>query len=121
MMGNTKFEGNEFALQVITKGSFVDNSIGAGSFLVEVTTVRLNPVALKAWILSDMMDERDCFEDGPKGDAQWEAHKAKYAKRRRAWEAQMVESLGIDPSAGSVSITQAQSEIFTVVYIREIA
>lgn len=119
-MTNTNFEGDEFAFQVITKGAFVDNSVGDGSFLVEVTTIRLNPAAMNAWILSDMMDVRECFEDGPAGDAQWEAHKVEYAERRRAWTAQVVETLGIDPNAGSVSITQAQTEVFTVVFIREI-
>lgn len=119
-MTNTKFEGNEFALQVIAKGSFIDNGVGVGTFQVEATTIRLNHIALNAWLLSEMSNTRDCYEDGPEGDAQWEAHKKEWAERRRVWEAKMVEALGIDPKTGSVSITQAQTEVFTVVFIREI-
>lgn len=118
---NTNFEGNEFALQVIAKGSFIDNGVGYGkSFQVEAATIRLNHIALNAWLLSEMSNTRACYEDGPEGDAQWEAHKKEWAERRRVWEAQVVGTLGIDPNTGSVSITQAQTEVFSVVHIREI-
>ncbi|AFQ46243.1 hypothetical protein [Desulfosporosinus meridiei] len=46
-----KFEGNEFALQVIAKGAFVDKGTYVdSSYLVEATTVCLNHIALNAWI-----------------------------------------------------------------------
>jgi hypothetical protein len=121
-MEQNNFEGNKFALQVISKGAFVDDGTGNGSsYLVEVTTIRLNHIALNAWILSDCMNCRECYEDGAEGDAQWEAHKAEYKARREAWNAKIVEALGIDPEAGSVCITQSLSEVFTIVHIREIA
>lgn len=119
-MTSVNFESNSFALQVISKGSFVDAE-GDISFLVEATTVRLNHVALNAWLLSEMMNVRECYADGAEGDVEWEAHKAEYAERRRVWKEQVIKSLDVDPRAGSVSITQSQSEVFTVVHIRKVA
>jgi DNA-directed RNA polymerase subunit RPC12/RpoP len=118
-------KSDEFALQVVAKGSFIDqveDFIGAQKFVVETVTVRLNPAALNGWILSDMANTRECYEDGSEGDKQWEAHKIEYAERRKNWEAQVVNALGIDinSDSDSISITQAQSEIFTVVHIRKI-
>ncbi len=117
----TSFEGNEFEIRVIAKGAFVDNGTGNGkSYLVEATTIRLNHIALNAWILSECFNTRDCYEDGEEGDAQWKAHKAEYEERRKAWKAEILETLEIDSEEG-VSIAQSQSEVFTVVHIREIA
>ena len=123
-MASKGFEGNEFAIQVISKGAFVDNGTYAdSSFLVEATTISLNHVALNAWILSECLNTRDCYEDGEKGDAEWETHKAEYEERRKAWKTQILEALEIeiDPDKEGVSITQSQSEVFTVVRITEIA
>lgn len=114
-----KFEGNEFALQVISKGAFIDNGTGNGSsYLVEATTVRLNHIALNAWILSETMNCRDCYDT----NEEWEAHKAEYAERRKAWKTQILEvlELEIDSDKESISITQSQSEVFAVVHIRKI-
>lgn len=112
---------NKFAMQVISKGSFIDDGVGDGRlYLVEAATIRLNHIALNEWILSEVFNCRDCYENGETGDAQWEAHKAEYAERRRVWTERITKALEIDSDAGSVSITQAQSEVFTVVHIREI-
>lgn len=112
------FEGNDFAIQVIAKGSFVDNGTGNGhSYLVEAFTLRLNHIALNAWLSSHTYNCRECYET----DKEWEDHKAEYKARLEAWENQIVEILEIDPKEGSVSITQSQSEVFTVVHIRKIA
>lgn len=114
--------GKGFSLQVISKGSFVDDGVGGGSsYLVEVATVRLNHIALNEWISSECFNSRDCYEDGENGDAQWEAHKAEYAERRRAWKDRIIQALEIDSSKGGICITQAQSEVFTVVHIQEVA
>ena len=113
--------GNKFAIQVISKGAFVDGGVGDGSYyLVEVTTIRLNHVALNAWILSDCLNTRDCYKDGEEGNSQWEAHKAEYDERRKDWNKQIIGALEIASDAGSVSITQSQSEVFTVVHIRKV-
>lgn len=121
-MKSKVFEGNEFALQVVCKGAYVDNgTFPDSSYLVETITIRLNHIAQNAWILSNMRNTRDCYEDGAKGDAQWEAHKAEYKARRETWREKIICDLEIDQNAGSVSITQSQSEVFTVVHIRKIA
>jgi hypothetical protein len=119
-MTNKRFEGNDFAIQVISKGAFVDEGTGnENSYLVETATIRLNHVALNAWILSETMNCRECYDT----NEEWEAHKAEYAERRKAWKAQILEALEleIDSDKESVSITQSQSEVFAVVHIKKIA
>jgi len=123
-MNNERFESKEFAIQIISKGAFVDNGTWVdSSYLVEATTIRLNHIALNDWILSECHNCRECYEDGEKGDTQWKAHKTEYEERRKAWKARIIEALKIeiDPDRESVCITQAQSEVFTVVHIRKIA
>ncbi len=108
---------NGFEVQLLAKGSFIDNATGNDkAYLVEAFTIRLNYVALKGWILSETMNCRECYTTAE----EWEAHKAERESRREVWKTKVVESLGIDPSTGSVCITQAQSEVFTVVHIREL-
>jgi hypothetical protein len=112
-----KFEDNEFVIQLIAKGSFVDNGTGnCHSYLVEAFTLRLNHVALNAWIFSETMNCRECYDT----DEEWEAHKTEYRAKRECWKNQIIGILEIDQETGSVSITQSQSEVFTVVHIREI-
>lgn len=112
------FEGNEFALQVISNGAFIDNGTYVdSSYLVEATTIRLNHIALNAWIMSQTMNCRECYDT----NEEWEAYKAEIEERRKAWKAQILEALEVDSTKGSVTITQSQSEVFTVVHIREVA
>ena len=45
------FNSNNFAVQVIASGSFADQPVYADkTYLVETVTIRLNPVALNAWL-----------------------------------------------------------------------
>lgn len=67
------------------------------------------------------MNCRECYQDGPAGDAEWEVHKAECAERRRVWKEQIINSLGIGEDGGSNCITQSLSEVFTVVHITLIA
>lgn len=116
---NMDFEGNEFAIQVIAKGSYVDNGSGGGkSFLIETTIVRMNHIVLNAWILSTTFNCRECYNT----DEEWEAHKAEYAERRKAVIEKIIDALGIkiDTDKESICITQSQSEVFTVVHISDI-
>jgi hypothetical protein len=111
-----KFEGNDFAIQLMSKGSFVDNGTGNdNSFLIEAFTIRLNHVALNAWILSETFSCRECYDT----DKEWEDHKSEYKAKREFWNKQIIKALEIDLEAGSVSITQSLSEVFTVVHIRK--
>lgn len=116
-MNSEKFEGSEFAIQVIAKGAFVDSGSGGGKvYLIEATTVRMNHVALNAWILSQTYNCRECYET----NEEWEAHKTEYEERRKAVITKIVDALGIDPEKGSVCITQSLSEVFAVVHIQDI-
>lgn len=115
-MNSVDFEGNEFAIQVIAEGSYVDNGCGDGkSFLIETTIVRMNHIALNAWILSCMWNCRECYNT----DEEWESYKAKKADERKAVETNIISALGIKANVnkGSICITQSQSEVFTVVHI----
>ena len=119
---NDRFEGADFALQIMSKGSFIDTGTGQPdkAFSVEATTIRLNWVALNEWLSSIMCNRREVYEDGPAGDAQWEAHKTEYAERRKTVEGKIITSLGLDPGRGSIMIRQVQSEVFTVLNIWEV-
>lgn len=112
---------DKFALQVISRGTFVDSSTYKdSSYLVGTVTIRLNHVALNDYHSSNTMNCRECYEDGEAGDIEWRNHKAEYAERRKIWEKKITDALGLNPSKGSVCITQALSEVFTVVHITEI-
>ena len=114
-----KFESNEFAIQVIAKGAFVDSGSGGGKvYLIETTTVRMNHIALNAWLLSHSLNCRECYNT----DAEWEAHKAEYEERRKAVIAKIKDALGIEIDADkeSVCITQSLSEVFSIVHIKDI-
>ncbi len=113
-------EKETFEVQTISTGSFRDVVAGK-SYIVEATTLRLNHVALNAWILSECHNTRDCYEDGEAGDAEWQAHRAERERRRETWRAQVLEVLGIDPAEEGITITQALSEVFTAVHISEAA
>lgn len=106
-----------FKVQLLAKGSFIDSATGDGNtYLVEAFTIRLNYVALNAWMLSETMNCRECYET----DGEWEAHKAEYKARRDTWNKRVVSALGIDPEAKGVNIAQIVSEVFTVVHIKEL-
>lgn len=119
MTTSARFESDEFAIQIMAKGSFVDIE-GDKQYLIEATTMRLNHVALNAWLDSEMLNCRSCYETGEQGRKEWEAHKAEYAERRKIWKERLLQALDIDAKPEKVSITQSLSEVFTVVYIREI-
>ena len=108
---------NEFAIQLMAKGSFLDSdSVNGHLYLVEAFTIRLNHIALNAWIMSEMMNSRDCYSTAK----EWEAHKAEYKAKRKSVHEQILSALGIEPNAVGISIKQIQSEVFAVVHISEI-
>jgi hypothetical protein len=108
---------DKFVIQVIARGAFVDDGAGGGqSYMVETYTLRLNHVALNAWILSDLLNCREFYST----IEEWEEHKAKQKTKREAVKSQVLDVLNIDPNTGSACITQSLSEIFTLVHIRKI-
>mgnify|MGYP001020434667 CR=1 FL=1 len=107
---------NEFCIQVISKGAYVDYPGDGRMFIVETTVIRLNYIALNEWNSSECLNCRDCYET----DEEWNAHKAEYAQKREAVRAQIIDSLGINANKGGIYITPSQAEVFTVVHIWEI-
>ena len=107
---------DEFDVEVISRGSYLDNSTGDGkTWKIEVITLRMNHIALNKWLLSECLNCRDCYST----DEEWQAHRAEKKAEREAWAAEITNILKIG-EAGGVSITQSQSEIFTLVHIYEI-
>lgn len=114
----------KFAVEVIARGAYIDQPYGGEDecFIINTITIRLNHVALNEWILSQMLNVRECYEAGEKGDREWEEHKAEYKRRGEEWKAKVLAALDIkaEPEQESITITQALSEVFTIVRIREI-
>ena len=106
---------NEFAIQLMAKGSFIDSNV-SNSYLVEAFTIQLNHITLNAWLMSEMMNSRDCYSTYD----EWKAHKVKYKTKRKAVCDQILKALDIDPNARGITIKQVQSDVFTVVHISEL-
>jgi len=117
---NNIFKGDKFAIQVIAKGSYIDNGVGDGSsYTVEATTIRLNHVALNKWSGTHQFNCRNVYADGPEGDAEYDAYKARVQQQLDFFNAQIMSDLRINPDQGGILITQSQAEVFTVVQIWE--
>jgi hypothetical protein len=117
---SNQFNGNDFALQIMAKGSFVDEiELRSGkTYIVEATTIRLNVAALDEWQRSTTNNCRDCYQDGAAGDLEWQNHKEEYRIRQETIREKIKATLGINPEK-AVAITQIMSEVFTVVNIWE--
>ena len=115
---NQIFRTGDFALEVVCKGSFLDSdpSYGGDVFLIDTIVVRLNHVALNAWLGASIVNEPECYET----HQEWIEHSEKKARMLREVRYKIAALLDIDRSAGSLSITQGVSEIFTVVHIRKV-
>ena len=111
-------KANGFGLQLLAKSSFVDNTaVPKEHFLVETFTVRLNRVALNAWLLSEMDNVREFYAT----EEEWEAHKAEYKKKRSIVRSQILDALEIDPASGGGNILQVLTDVFSVVHVRKLA
>lgn len=115
---NAIFRENEFAVQTISTGAFLDNDPGYGGkvYLVETSTIRLNHIALNEWLFSQVNNCRECYET----DQEWQDYLAQKEIKAQAFKDKIAAAVGYDPAAGSVSITQAVSEVFTIVHIHEV-
>jgi hypothetical protein len=118
-----KQTGEEFDFEVIARGAFIDDLRSGGAYpeslyKVKAITLRLNHVALGDYISSILDNVRECYPDGAEGDEEFELHKEECHRRRKVWEKTIIDRLGLETGEGiGVYIEQAESEIFTVVYI----
>lgn len=122
MMNNcTSLKDDGFGVEIISRGAFIDRFAGdEKAYQIETYTLRLNHVALNAYLLSLTNNCRECYPDGRDGDEQWATHKTVMRGRRQAWKAKMLRALDIDPDTGSMAIKQVQSEVFAAVWIRKV-
>ncbi len=110
-----------FEVEVLSRGSYFDNKAGDGkAYQIDTFTLRLSPAMLNAYIRSEMMNARECYEDGPAGDKQWDDYQWTIGARRNLWRAKVLDALNIDPDNGSVAITQVVAEVFAAAWIREL-
>ena len=108
------FEECKFAIQLIAKGSYVDREDDQ-TYIIETYTIRLSAVAYQEWMFTETMNTREVYGS----EKEWQEHIEKYLMRSKIWRAKICDALGGLPNGG-VSITQSQSEVFTVVHIYEV-
>ncbi len=101
----------KFDFEVITEGSFED-----AGYTISTIVIRLNPAAMNEYIMSLNMNCRECYET----EEEWEKHKAQKTAERMAWERKILDRLKFTGDTG-YSITEAVSEIFTVVLFENIS
>jgi hypothetical protein len=113
-IGGEEMKKNVFDFDVVARGSFIDNATSGDPFLIEAITIRLNHIAFNTWLAPGAYG---CPEDY-KELAEWEQSKAEKDLARAVWEKTVIDSLGLRREEGkeSVTIIQAMSEVFTMVY-----
>lgn len=113
---NSIFQKDEFAVQIICTGSFLDDDPGYRGkvYQVETATVRLNHVALNEWSDTHISNCRECYET----DQEWKDYLALKEARKRAFEEKVASAVGFHATKG-ISVAQVVSEVFTVAYIHE--
>ncbi len=117
-------DDEKFAVNVIARGSYIDQPYGDNDdrYRVEVVVVRLNHVALNEWLMTHDHNSRECYANGLIGDCEWAVHLDEKTQSAEAWKLKLLAATGIKlkPEGEGISITQAQSEVFTVVRIRKV-
>lgn len=117
-MGNV-FDGKEFAVQVIAKGSFVDRpSEGGKTYLVETATVQVNHVALREWYKGISFVDREWFDT----EEEWEHCKAERRALLQEFKEKLGAAVGFDPGPGkeNINVEQVVSEVFAVCWIHKV-
>lgn len=110
-----QFEGNEFAVEVLSRGSFVDASYPEKVYQVETMTLRLNWVAMNEYNIYPVMDRED-FDT----DVEYSDYLTELAKERLKWRENLIQAIGLDESQGTIYITKVISEIFAVCQMTEL-
>lgn len=108
-----KFDSTEeFKVQVLSRGGFIDNVEGT-IFTVSSMTIRLSSKALNDYYDAIVRNDRFCYEK----EEDYREHIKKKDGMKEAWKSKILDLLGL-PSEGT-SIEQIVSEIFGVCYIQE--
>ena len=114
------FNSNNFAIQVIASGSFVDQPVyDRATYLVETATVRLNHVALNVWNDTIVHDYyREYFDT----DGEFEAYVNEKKRLLLEFEWNIAQAVGFtpDPDKEKINVTQVVSEVFTVAWIHKL-
>ncbi len=113
------FNSNNFAIQVIASGSFVDQPVhDSSTYLVETAMVRLNREVLHAWTNIKWVDDRESFET----DKEFEAYVNGKKHLLQKFEQNIAQAVGFtpDPDKEKINVTQVVSEVFAVAWIHEV-
>ena len=109
----------KFAVHILSWGAQIDSEPGGPDYLVKTYTLRLSPGALNAYILTQTNNSRECYADGPVGDAGWAAHQVLMMERYEVWRERVLQEMGA-PEGANVVIKQIQAEYFAAVWIKEL-
>jgi hypothetical protein len=103
-----------FDFDVLARGNFIDNATGGDSFRIEVITLRLNHIAFGEYLTSEYDNSPEHYNT----QAEYEQHKVKKEHDRISWKKRIVDMLGLYEVVDytGVTITEAQTEVFTVVH-----
>lgn len=111
---------DNFAVQVITSGSFIDRPSGSGKvYIVETAIIRLNPAALGAWYKAIV---NDCDWHDFDTDEEYQAYINEKKRLMLAFEQNIAQAVRFRPAAGveKINVSQIVSEVFAVAWIHEI-
>lgn len=108
---------NKFEIGIIASGSFLDADPGYGgkTYRVETRTIRLNPIAMNAYLSYHFNHDIEDFDSRE----EYEEYKMEKRFMKINFEKKVAEILGFDPEVANVNIQQIVSEVFGVAYITE--
>ena len=116
---NEIFRKDEFAVQVIARGAFLDNDPGYGGkvYQVETATIRLNHIALNEWLCNQANRCREDFDT----DKEWAAYMDRQRNITNELNRKIAAAAGFPPipDNANVNVQQVISEVFAVAYIHE--
>jgi hypothetical protein len=109
---------NIFDFDVMARGSFIDNATGEDLFRIEAITLRLNSIALNEYNDSLGHNAPECYDT----HEEWMHYRARKDGELAAWKKKVLDMLGLyeEQDKAGAAITQAQTEVFTVVLIERI-
>ena len=113
---NSIFQKDEFAVQIISTGSFLDGDPGYRGkvYQVETATVRLNQVAQNEWFDTRVFNSREDYDT----HQEWMDYLSRKEVQKKAFDEKVAAAVGFHATKG-ISVAQVVSEIFTVAYIHE--